>query len=136
VLGVSSGFLIISLRSCRSCDLEVLSVLFPHLACLPVEWVFVAGKSVRIRAKTVCPEAACPACGVVSRRVHSRYERRLSDTAIAGRETLRPMPGISSSRSAAVAKGAIISSILASSSAMSALIASTRASILPSRKAW
>jgi transposase len=48
----------------------------------------VAGKSVRIRAKTVCPEAACPACGVVSRRVHSRYERRLSDTAIAGRETL------------------------------------------------
>ncbi len=42
----------------------------------------------RIRAKTVCPEAACPACGVVSRRVHSRYERRLSDTAIAGRETL------------------------------------------------
>ena len=42
----------------------------------------------RIRARTVCPEAACPACGVASRRVHSRYERRLSDTAIAGREAL------------------------------------------------
>ena len=46
-----------------------------------------------------------------------------------------PMPGISSSRATAEAKGAIISSILASSSAMSALIASTRASILASRKA-
>jgi transposase len=43
---------------------------------------------VRIRARTVCAEAACPACGVASRRVHSRYERRLCDTAIAGREAL------------------------------------------------
>ena len=30
----------------------------------------------------------CPACGAVSRCVHSRYERRLSDTAVAGQETM------------------------------------------------
>ena len=36
----------------------------------------------------MCPEAACPACGVASRRVHSRYDRRLLDTAVAGQETL------------------------------------------------
>jgi len=62
--------------------------LFPHLACLPVDRVFLAGRSVRIRARTVCPEAACPTCGVASRRVHSRYDRRLLDTAVAGQETL------------------------------------------------
>lgn len=29
-----------------------------------------------------------PACGIVSRRVHSRYEWRLCDTAVAGQETM------------------------------------------------
>jgi transposase len=48
----------------------------------------VVGKSVRIRARTVGPAAACPACGAASRRVHSRYERRLLDTAAGGKETL------------------------------------------------
>ena len=32
--------------------------------------------------------AVCPACGPVSRRVHSRYERRLLDTAAGGREVM------------------------------------------------
>ena len=48
----------------------------------------------------------------------------------------RPMPVTSSSRATVAAKGAIISSILVSSSAMSASIASIRASILASRNAW
>jgi len=43
---------------------------------------------VRIQARTAGPEAVCPACGVASRRVHSRYERRLLDTAVAGQETM------------------------------------------------
>ena len=43
-----------------------------------------AGRSVRIQASTRAAEAVCPACGAVSRWVHSRYERRLSDTAVAG----------------------------------------------------
>jgi transposase len=62
--------------------------LFPHLAGVPIEHVFVAGKSVRIRTRTVGPAVACPACGVASRRVHSRYERRLLDIAAGGQETL------------------------------------------------
>nr|WP_232784359.1 ISL3 family transposase [Carbonactinospora thermoautotrophica] len=50
--------------------------------------MFHTGGSVRIQASTRDPEAACPGCGVASGRVHSRYERRLSDTAISGQETL------------------------------------------------
>jgi transposase len=46
----------------------------------------VAGAAVLIEASAVERSAACPTCGTVSARVHSRYQRRLSDTAIAGRE--------------------------------------------------
>jgi hypothetical protein len=53
-----------------------------------VERIFLAGRSVRIQASTRCPQAACPGCGAVSRRVHSRYERRLSDTAAGGQEVV------------------------------------------------
>jgi transposase len=62
--------------------------LFPHLACVSVERVFLAGRSLRIQASTRGRQAACPACGAVSGRVHSRYWRRLSDTAVAGQETM------------------------------------------------
>jgi len=67
---------------------ELLTVLFPQLACLCVERVLAVGRSVRIVARTREPEAVCPYCGVRSDRVHSRYERRVSDMAISGRETL------------------------------------------------
>jgi transposase len=43
---------------------------------------------VRIRARTSSPGSQCPACGVRSVRVHSRYERCLSDGAAGGQETL------------------------------------------------
>jgi transposase len=39
-------------------------------------------------ARTSAREAACPGCGVVSRRVHSRYQRTLADTAAGGQEVL------------------------------------------------
>ncbi|OYD60794.1 ISL3 family transposase [Rhodococcus sp. OK302] len=42
---------------------------------------------VRIRASPLSTSASCPACGVSSKRVHSRYERMLADTAIAGRSS-------------------------------------------------
>lgn len=42
----------------------------------------------RIYATVTATGAACPGCGVVSERVHSRYQRRLSDAAIGGAETL------------------------------------------------
>jgi hypothetical protein len=53
-------------------------------------------------ARPRAPEAACPKCGTVSGRVHSRYSRRLADAAIGGRQveillavrrSFRPDPG-------------------------------------------
>jgi len=41
-----------------------------------------------VLARTCASEAACPGCGVVSRRVHSRYQRKLADTASGGQEVL------------------------------------------------
>lgn len=66
----------------------LLGILFPHLARLRITRVFHTGRSVRIQASTHDPQVACPACGVHAQRVHSRYERRISDTAVAGRELL------------------------------------------------
>jgi transposase len=43
---------------------------------------------VRIQARTTGLAADCPECGAASRRVHSRYERRLADGAAGGQETL------------------------------------------------
>ena len=47
-----------------------------------------AGRSVHVLARARANEAACPGCGVVSRRVHSRYQRRLADTASGSQEVL------------------------------------------------
>ena len=47
-----------------------------------------AGRSVHLLVETCAREAACPECGMVSRRVHSRYQRRLADTGCAGQEVL------------------------------------------------
>ncbi|MFI7188818.1 transposase family protein [Nocardia nova] len=43
---------------------------------------------VGIEASTRDEPATCPGCGVSARRVHSRNERRLSDTASTGREVM------------------------------------------------
>src|SRR5512133_1781649 len=72
-------------------------------------------------------DTRCPAVG---NRVMSVPSSAMSSCAASW-----PIPGISSSRSTASAKPAISSWILASSSARSASSASTRASILASRKA-
>jgi len=53
-----------------------------------VERVFRAGASVRIQARVAGESRTCPACGVPSGRVHSRYERRLADVAAGGQEVL------------------------------------------------
>lgn len=50
--------------------------------------MFLAGRSVRIHASTTTVAAACPACRQISSRVHSRYKRRLADTAVAGQEVV------------------------------------------------
>ena len=65
----------------------LLKVLFPHLAQVVVDSVARIGKSIRIAARCTAPVALCSGCGTVSPRVHSRYGRRLADTAISGQET-------------------------------------------------
>jgi hypothetical protein len=60
------------------------------LADVLVEAVFTSGKSVRVRARACGSSAFCLACGAISGRVHSRYERRLLDIAAGGREGYLP----------------------------------------------
>jgi predicted RNA-binding Zn-ribbon protein involved in translation (DUF1610 family) len=60
--------------------------LLPHLAGVLVEGIVTAGAAVRIRCRARGTSAACPSCGTVSGRVHSRYERQRLDTAAAGQE--------------------------------------------------
>ncbi len=50
-----------------------------------VERVEEVGGSVRMWAHPRAVHACCPGCGGESGRVHSRYERRLADAAVAGR---------------------------------------------------
>jgi hypothetical protein len=64
----------------------VTEVLLPHLAGVEVEAVSKAGGVGRIEARAEW--VACPGCGTRSRRVHSRCQRRLLDTAIAGCEVV------------------------------------------------
>ncbi|GHE10991.1 transposase family protein [Streptomyces alanosinicus] len=67
------------------CD-ELLDIVFPHLKLVQVERVFVEGGTVHVTSRT--PEGrvvVCPDCRTSARRVHSRYQRHLADTAVAGR---------------------------------------------------
>ena len=74
---------------CLSChhglDLEVL---LPHLAGVWVGSIEPPGALLCIRARARTDGAVCPACDRSSRRVHSRYERRLADAAIGGRRVV------------------------------------------------
>lgn len=55
---------------------------------MQVERISQASGPVRIEASACDPSASCPACGSVSARVHSRYQRQLLDTAATGREVV------------------------------------------------
>jgi transposase len=69
--------------------MELLAIVFPHFAgVVRVERVHRVGATVRVQACTSEPRGVCPACGHGSVRVHSRYERQLSDLPIAGQEVL------------------------------------------------
>ena len=72
---------------CLSCPGPVdLSVLLPHLAGVIIEEVAVAAGLLLVLARARAGTSACPKCGTVSGRVHSRYQRRLSDAAIGGQQ--------------------------------------------------
>ena len=75
--------------SCLSCGSPCgLEVLLPHLAGVAVErvdrWPGLVCLSVRSRSE----EGTCPRCRAVSCRVHSRYTRRLADTAAGGQRVV------------------------------------------------
>ncbi len=63
-------------------------VLLPHLAGVVVEAAELAGSGLFIWARARADAAACIQCGQLSGRVHSRYGRRLADTAIGGHRVL------------------------------------------------
>jgi transposase len=74
---------------CLSCPGAVeLGVLLPHLAGVIVEGVAVSAGLVCVLARARADTAACPVCGTVSGRVHSRYGRRLADAGIGGRRVV------------------------------------------------
>ena len=50
-----------------------------------VEHATIDGERVTVSVRTVTGECACPACGAVSRRIQSRYWRRVADLPLAGR---------------------------------------------------
>jgi transposase len=60
-------------------------VLLPHLATVVIEAVTDRGAGVVLDVRLRAEQAACPRCGQLSRRVHSRYHRRLEDAPVAGR---------------------------------------------------
>jgi transposase len=63
-----------------------LGVLLPHLAGVIVGEIAVTGGLLLVLARARAATAACPMCGTESGRVHSRYDRRLADAAIGGRQ--------------------------------------------------
>ncbi|MFI2318916.1 transposase family protein [Nocardia beijingensis] len=66
----------------------MLTILFPHLDGLIIGGVRAVGPTVRIDVATPDNHESCPDCSAPSQRVHNRYRRRLSDTAISGREVV------------------------------------------------
>ena len=69
-------------------EVDVEDVLFPDLAGLLVEDVDLVGVEVRVVARACATGAGCPACGALSLRVHSGYERQLRDSAVGGRRVV------------------------------------------------
>ncbi|MDE2072100.1 MAG: transposase family protein, partial [Alphaproteobacteria bacterium] len=50
-----------------------------------VEGAVLNGATAVITVRSTAAASVCPGCGGVSRRVHSRYTRRLADLPVAGR---------------------------------------------------
>jgi transposase len=55
---------------------------------LAVDHVQIDGHRVIVAARAAAPFCSCPTCGGISRRVHSRYVRQLSDLPASGRSVL------------------------------------------------
>ncbi|MEV6971178.1 transposase family protein [Hamadaea sp. NPDC051192] len=66
-------------------DVDYVHAFFPHLARVEIGRVQLGDDGLLVHASAVGAVANCPKCQVASLRVHSRYVRRLSDTAVAAR---------------------------------------------------
>jgi transposase len=62
--------------------------LLPQLAGLRVERLLVLDGVIHIEARRAAVTARCPSCGRRSRRVHSRYGRRITDEPLGGRQVV------------------------------------------------
>jgi transposase len=69
-------------------DVIMKEMLFPDLDGLLVQGVELVAGEVRVVARACATEAGCPVCGAPSLRVHSGYERQLTDTAVGGRRVV------------------------------------------------
>lgn len=70
-------------------DLSALKdVLFPNAVGMALDQLTEVGGVVVAEAHSVVPELACPDCATVSRRVHSRYGRRLAEYPVGGRRVV------------------------------------------------
>ena len=67
---------------------KLLHLLFPHLESVRIDDVVATDRVIRFDATACAWSAGCPVCGQPSSRVHSRYQRRLADHAVGGREVV------------------------------------------------
>ncbi len=61
------------------------SRLFPQFVGLHIERVLITAEAVHLHVRRTAATARCPSCGRRSRRIHSRYTRRLADEPLGGR---------------------------------------------------
>jgi hypothetical protein len=66
----------------------VAELLLPHLSGTIVEGARDDGGRVSLPVRPATPETACPQCGGLSGRVHSRYSGRLRDVPAGGRDVV------------------------------------------------
>ncbi|MEV6758447.1 ISL3 family transposase [Streptomyces sp. NPDC051214] len=69
-------------------DVLLQDLWFHQVEGVVIENVVPDGELVAVRARAAAERAVCPACGTRSSRVHSRYVRRLADSAVGGRPVL------------------------------------------------
>ena len=55
------------------------ATLIPDPKCLRLECIVSGSQLITLIVTTIRPLAACPACGQASKRIHSRYERKVAD---------------------------------------------------------
>src|SRR5215212_880032 len=76
------------LRRSAGGPLLQLPILFPHFTGLRIERLLVLDGVVHIEAHRRAATAHCPTCGSRSRRVNSRYVRRITDEPLGGRQVV------------------------------------------------